>query len=280
MPASAADQPAARLTQWPAHVFMVGCGNMAGQMLSRWLAVGLDPARVTVLRPSGRAVAPGVTVITDYPGTLPEGTLVLLGMKPYQFADVAKRLAAVPGLGGPLVSILAGTTVATLRAGLPGIADIVRVMPNTPVGVGQGVCLLHADAATSAATREEIEALMRPLGLTEWIADEGQFNLGTALSGCGPAYLYRFIDAFAVAGARLGLPADQAERLALATVQGAATLAAQAAESPGILADRVASPGGMTREGMNVLDADERLVSLLTDTIRAARDRGEEMAAG
>jgi pyrroline-5-carboxylate reductase len=91
------------------------------------------------------------------------------------------------------------------------------------------------------------------LGLAEWIADEAQFNLVTALSGCGPAYLFRFIDALAGA-------------------------AAQADVSPAVLADRVASPGGMTREGMNVLDRDDRLLDLLTDTLRAARDRGEEMA--
>ena len=168
--------------------------------------------------------------------------------------------------------------MAGLRTHFPGVYDIVRVMTNTPVGVGRGVCALQADAPTSPAARAQAEALMRPLGLAEWIADEAQFNLVTALSGCGPAYLFRFIDALAGAAARLGLPTDQAERLALATVRGASTLAAQADVSPAMLADRVASPGGMTREGMNVLDRDDRLLDLRTDTLRAARDRGEEMA--
>ncbi|MDF0541266.1 pyrroline-5-carboxylate reductase [Sphingobium sp. H39-3-25] len=267
-------------TSWPARLFMIGCGNMAGQMLSRWLACGLDPARVTVLRPSGRPVAPGVTVVTDYPQALDAGTTVLIGMKPYQFADVMPRLSAVAAADTQFVSILAGTTAAQLRDALPQGAQIVRVMPNTPVGVGQGVCALFADEDTHGAARASVQALMTPLGLAEWIADEAQFNLVTALSGCGPAYLFRFIDALARAGEALGLPADQAGRLALATVQGAATLAAASDEAPGMLADRVASPGGMTREGMNVLDADDRLVTLLTDTLRAARDRGEAMARG
>lgn len=266
--------------QWPSQLFMIGCGNMAGQMLSRWLACGLDPARVTVLRPSGKPVAPGVRVVTDYPEALPEGATVLIGMKPYQFDGVAKALAGMAAPGATYVSILAGTTAAQLREALGAAADIVRVMPNTPVGVGQGVCALFADAVTGAGAKARVEALMRPLGLAEWIGGESRFNLVTALSGCGPAYLFRFIDALAAAGARLGLPEDQAQRLALATVQGAATLAAQADVSPGVLADRVASPGGMTRQGMNVLDEGERLVTLMTDTIRAARDRGEEMARG
>jgi pyrroline-5-carboxylate reductase len=263
---------------FPEHLFMVGCGNMAGQMLSRWLVCGLDPARVRVLRPSGKPVAPGVEVVQAFPAEFAKGTVVLLGMKPYQFADVASGLARVSGAPALFISMLAGTTAAQLRAGLAEGADIVRVMPNTPVGVGQGVCALFADERTSVDARSSAEALMQPLGLAEWIADEDQFNLVTALSGCGPAYLFRFIDALGSAGARLGLPKDQAARLALATVRGASTLAAQAGESPAILADRVASPGGMTREGMNVLDADKALVTLLTDTLRAARDRGEEMA--
>jgi pyrroline-5-carboxylate reductase len=267
-------------TAWPAWLFMIGCGNMAGQMLSRWLACGLDPARVTVLRPSGRPVAPGVAVVTQYPQMLDAGTTVLIGMKPYQFADVMPQLTGIAAPDTQFVSILAGTTAAQLREALPQGAQIVRVMPNTPVGVGQGVCALFADEATHDAARASVQALMTPLGLAEWIADEAQFNLVTALSGCGPAYLFRFIDALARAGEALGLPADQAGRLALATVQGAATLAAASDEAPGVLADRVASPGGMTRQGMNVLDADDRLVTLLTDTLRAARDRGEAMARG
>ena len=263
---------------FPESLFLAGCGNMAGQMLARWLGSGLDHDRVTVYRPSGREVAGGVRVVAEWPSSLPDGTVILLGMKPYQLADVAPHVAAMAGKDLRLISILAGVTLQSLRSHFPAFADIVRVMPNTPVGVGQGVCALYADEATSTEARQQAQALMQPLGLAEWIGDEAQFNLVTALSGCGPAYLFRFIDALAGAAARLGLPQEQAERLALATVQGAATLAVEAGESPAVLADRVASPGGMTRQGMNVLDEGNRLLELLTDTLRAARDRGEEMA--
>lgn len=264
---------------WPDHLFLVGCGNMAGQMLSRWLTCGLDPARVTVLRPSGRPVADAVSVVTAWPAALPAGTTILLGMKPYQLTDVAAGLAPLCASGTRLVSILAGTPLAELRQRFP-LVDLVRAMPNLPVGIGEGVTALHADADVSTATRQAAETLMAKLGLVEWIADETLFNEVTALSGCGPAFLFRFIDAFARAGEAIGLPADQAARMALATVRGSASMAAQASDSPAILADRVASPGGMTRQGLNVLDADDRLLVLLTDTLVAARDRGEEMARG
>ncbi|MBB4641684.1 pyrroline-5-carboxylate reductase family protein [Rhizorhapis suberifaciens] len=263
---------------FPESLFLVGCGNMTGQMLARWLECGLNPADVAVYRPSGRAVPGGVSVTDRWPEKLRDGTVVLLGMKPYQLGEVASKMAAIAGKDLRLVSILAGVKTSSLRSHFSAFADVVRLMPNTPVGVGQGVCALYADSRTGPAVRNQIEALMQPLGLAEWIADEAQFNLVTALTGCGPAYLFRFIDALATAAARLGLSSDQAERLALATVRGGATLAVQAHETPAILADRVASPGGMTREGMNVLDRDERLLALLTETLRAARDRGEEMA--
>jgi pyrroline-5-carboxylate reductase len=265
---------------FPDHLFMVGCGNMAGQMLSRWLACGLDPARVTVLRPSGQPVADGVAVVTGYPDALPDGTTVLLGMKPYQIDEVAAALAPRCDPDTQLVSILAGTTLATLRTRFPDVRDIVRAMPNLPVGLGEGVTALFTDERTDAAAKACIGALIQPLGLAEWIGEEALFNRITALSGCGPAFLFRFIDALARAGEAIGIPADQAARMAIATVQGSANMAAFAAVSPATLADQVASPGGMTREGLNVLDADQRLLTLLTDTLAAARDRGEAMARG
>lgn len=263
---------------WPTHLFLVGCGNMAGQMLTRWLDCGLDPARVTVLRPSGRPVADGVKVVTAYPDALPAGTTVLLGMKPYQIADVAAALAPLCVPDTRILSILAGTPLADLRARFSGTRDIVRAMPNLPVGLGEGVTALFTDALTDMASKTDIDAIVQPLGLAEWIDQEALFNQVTALSGCGPAFLFRFIDALARAGEALGIPADQAARMALATVRGSATMAARASDDPGTLADRVASPGGMTREGMNVLDADDRLLTLLVDTLTAARDRGEAMA--
>lgn len=266
--------------RFPAHLFLVGCGNMAGQMLARWLDCGLDPARVTVLRPSGKAVAPGVAVVTTYPDALPHGTVILLGMKPYQIEDVAAGLAPLCRADIAIISILAGATLAQLRGHFPSSNDVIRAMPNLPVGIGKGVTALFTDDRTSADGRAMADGLLGPLGLVEWMGEEAQFNGVTALSGCGPAFLFRFVDALARAGEAVALPADQSARMALATVEGAAAMAAAAMDSPATLADRVASPGGMTREGMNVLDADDRLLHLLIDTLTAARDRGEAMARG
>jgi len=257
-------------------IWLVGCGNMAGAMLRRWLDCGLDPREVTVIRKSGAPVADGVTVLTAPPPDGPVPAIVLLGVKPQMIDLVAPDLAPMLGAETLLVSILAGVELEALRRRFPAPRNIVRAMPNTPVAVGQGVVAL-ADASAEQAGRDLAEALMRPLGLVEWL-DESLFDVVTALAGSGPAFLFRFIDALAEAGADGGLPADQAARFALATVQGSATLAAGAHESPRALADRVASPGGSTRRGLDVLDEDNGLNPLIRNTLTAAILRNREIA--
>lgn len=262
---------------------LVGCGAMGGAILHRWIASGIDPARITVVDPGDPVVPPGVrTLSPDAVGDAgdPPDTLVL-AIKPQQLAAVAAAMTAAGPLGSPgprlLVSILAGVEEATLRR-LWDAAAIVRAMPNLPVAIGRGVTALHASGGDAGA-RATAEALMRPLGAVEWIDDEALFDAVTALSGCGPGFVFRFIDALASAGAALGLPRDQAARLALATVEGAAAMAAGSTDTPAILADRVASPGGSTREGLNVLDSDEALERLLRETLAASAARNREMAA-
>ena len=115
---------------------------------------------------------------------------------------------------------------------------------------------------------------------TPQLEEEKKFDLVTALAGSGPGFVYRFIDALAEAGRELGLEEAQATSLALSMVEGASSLAAKADVSPDTLADQVASPGGMTREGLNVLDADKALVKLLTRTLDATAKRGTELSAG
>ncbi|WP_425231124.1 pyrroline-5-carboxylate reductase family protein [Sphingomonas sp.] len=250
---------------------MVGAGNMGGAMLARWLASGVAAERVTVVSPSRRTQPIGVRVVEVIPAE-PFDTVVL-ACKPQQLATVAPTLHGhAPRV---LLSILAGVEVATLTALTR--APVVRAMPNLPVAIGKGVVALHGGRGTEPG--ERAAALMTPLGLVEWIGDERLFDLVTALAGSGPAFLYRFVDAMARAGEALGLPFDQAARLALATTAGAAALAAGSDVRPGVLADRVASPGGSTREGLNVLDDDDALMRLLTGTLAAAARRNGEMAA-
>ena len=255
-------------------VWFVGCGNMGGAILARWLAAGLDPAQVTVIDPAAPAL-PGVTVLAVPPpdGAVP--ALLLLAVKPQTLDAVAGAIAPLLGPETLLVSILAGVEVAALRRRFEA-PRIVRAMPNTPVAIGRGAVSLYGPELGPELERVA-ETLMAPLGLVEWV-DESLFDVVTALSGSGPAFLFRFIDALAAAGADAGLDPDQSARLALATVVGAGLLAEGSGESPHALAERVASPGGSTRKGLDVLDEPSALRALLRDTLDAAILRNRELA--
>ena len=256
-------------------IWLVGCGNMAGAMLRRWLATGLDPARVTVVRKSGAAVADRVTALSGAPVDTPPPALVLLGVKPQMVDLVAPWLAPLLTRETLLVSILAGVEIAALRRRFATPHAIVRAMPNTPVAIGRGVVAL-AGEAVAGDVRARVDALMAPLGLVEWL-DEALLDVVSAVSGSGPAYLFRFVDTLAAAGADAGLDPAQAERLALATAAGAGLLAAESGESPAVLADRVTSPGGSTRRALDVLDAPDALRALMRDAVAAAVLRNREM---
>lgn len=254
-------------------LMMIGCGNMAGAMLRRWLEAGLPPTQVTVVDPAGPSLPEGARLLSAVPTDETAPDRLVLGFKPQQIAHIAPGLA--PVATGAIYSMLAGVELATLRTYFPDARAIVRLMPNMPVMLGKGAIGLASD---SPEERDAATALMAPLGLVEWLDAEDDFHALTALSGSGPAFVYRFIDALAAAGRDLGLSADQSLRLARATVEGAGALAAISDEDPGLLADRVASPGGTTREGLNVLDAESAILTLTAKALAAAERRSREMA--
>lgn len=255
--------------------WIVGCGAMAGAMLSRWLDLGtLTPDQVTVIDPALPKVD-GVRTLAAVPDGPPPAYL-LLGVKPQLLAAVAGDVARASGAGTSLLSILAGTTHATLSKLFPTAKQIVRVMPNLPVAIGEGAVVLYAPAAN----RAPLDALMAPLGLVEWVEDEALLDVVTALSGSGPAFVYRFAEAMAKGAAALGLDLAQADRLARATVAGAAALAKASPDSLATLADRVASKGGTTRAGLDVVDDAAALDRLIGATLDAAARRSRELAKG
>ena len=255
-------------------ILLIGCGNMGGAMLAGWLAGGLDPGRFTVVDPVLAKAPAGVTLLRE----LPDGAFdaILLGVKPQLLGDVAAGVARLAKPGTLLLSILAGVELASLAERFPGASGHVRIMPNLAAAIGKSPIALAAQGLDEAA-KSRITGLMAPLGTPEWLGEE-LFDVVTALAGSGPAFVYRFIDALAAGASALGMPPDQAERLALVMVEGAGALASGSPHRPGELARRVASPGGTTEAGLKVLDADAALARLAEATLRAAADRSAEMA--
>ncbi len=256
-------------------ILLFGYGTMASAMLEGWLASGLEPGRFTVYNPRSKPVSAGVAFTSDLPTEAFDA--LVLGVKPQKLSEVAADVAPLAGAETVVISILAGVTLDTLAARFPNARGIARLMPNLAVAIRKSPNAL-VGRRLDEVTREALTDLARRLGSAEWLADEAQFDLVTALTGSGPGFVYRFIDALAAGAASLGLDPIQAERLAVQMVEGAAALAAAGDCSPGELARRVASPGGMTQQGLDVLDEGAALQDLVTRCLAAARDRGRELA--
>ncbi len=257
-------------------ILIVGFGTMTGAMVDGWLKAGYDPARFEVYHPRKDEVAHGLRVHNDWPEA--HFDAVLLGVKPHMIDDVKEGLDPLLGPGTVLISVLAGVELASYAERFPRVGGIVRFMPNLAVALGKSpnaLCAIGLDQDK----RNNVTQLATGLGTAEWLDDESQFDLVTALAGSGPGFVYRFIDALAAGAHSLGLAQDQAQRLAVTMVEGAAALASASEYSPRELAKRVASPGGMTQKGLDVLDGGDALGNLVTECLKAARDRGTEMAA-
>jgi pyrroline-5-carboxylate reductase len=263
-------------------VWLVGCGAMGGTLLGRWVDAGLPAASVTVIDPAPVGLPPrhAGAVVADAAAAAaisPEPTLVVLGIKPQMLPGVAAGLAPFVAHRPLLLSMLAGVRTGTLAQLFPG-APIIRIMPNLPARIGRGTTSLFA-AGAGAEDAAAAEWLMAAAGSLLWLDDEGRFDAVTAVSGSGPAFLFRFIEALAGAAEAAGLEPQVAQRLALETVAGAAELAAQSGVSPAVLRQQVTSPNGTTQAGLDVLDGDGLLSSLLRGTVRAAAERSRALAA-
>ena len=256
-------------------ILIVGFGKMAQAMLDGWLASGIPASRFAIYHPRRSAAPAGIALHNRWPDE--HFDAVLLAVKPQILGDVAPDMEPLLGPDTVLISVLAGVTLAGLAQKFPRAGGIARLMPNLAVALRKSPNALAA-SGLDEAQRQELTQLAAALGSAEWLEDESQFDLVTALAGSGPGFVFRFIDALAGGAAELGLGRAQADRLALAMVEGASALAASSEYSPAELASRVASKGGMTQMGLDVLDDGAALQNLLRQCLQAARDRGVEMA--
>jgi pyrroline-5-carboxylate reductase len=254
---------------------------MGGAMLEGWLAVGLDPSAVAVIEP---APSPEIEALSRARGIRlnPENPrpseIVVLAVKPQTLPAAAEAVAPLVGPDTLLVSILAGKTIADLRARIPGARAIVRAMPNLPASVRRGATAAAASPDVSDAQRAAAQALLAAVGTVEWLDDEALIDAVTALSGSGPAYVFHLVECLAEAGAAAGLPPDVAGRLARAMVIGSGELLAQSELSAAELRQNVTSPGGTTAAALAVLTAKPGLSGLMRDTVAAAKRRAEELS--
>ncbi len=258
---------------------MLGCGKMGSAMLAGWLGQGVPKGAVWVQDPQPSDWVQGTGVhVNKSTATAP--AVSVLAVKPQMMGAALPDIAAFSGGDTLILSIAAGTPIATFEAAFGTGTPIIRAMPNTPAAVGQGITAIIGNAAATSAHMDLAEALLSAIGQVVRLDAEDQMDAVTGLSGSGPAYVFHMIETMAAAGQAQGLPADMAMQLAKATVAGAGALAMQADEDPSQLRINVTSPAGTTEAGLRMLMNDtDGLPPLMKATVKAATDRSKELRA-
>lgn len=200
---------------------------------------------------------------------------ILLAVEPQALDEVLQEIAPVAGAGALIVSVAAGYPIARVRRHLSKCGKIVRAMPNTPSTMREGITALSYGSGVHEADVRTARAIFEPIGKVVEVSERA-LDAVTGLSGSGPAYVYLIIEALSDGGVKMGLARDTAQLLAAQTVAGAARMVIESREHPGILKDRVASPGGTTIAGLHELERG-CLRATLISAVEAATKRSEEL---
>ena len=194
--------------------------------------------------------------------------IVVLAIKPQNLHDVLSELNGNLAGDNTVLSIVAGARMGTLVSGT-GHSSVIRVMPNTPAQISQGMSVWTASPGVDDAKLAVTRDILRTLGEETYVTDEKYIDMATALSASGPAYVFMFIESLIDAGVYLGLPRDMARTLVLQTVLGSTGLVKQSGKHPAELKDMVTSPAGTTIEALLSLERDGFRASVLQAVIAA-----------
>jgi pyrroline-5-carboxylate reductase len=202
--------------------------------------------------------------------------VLLLAVKPQEFAAVAAGLKGQLTAQQTVLSIMAGVPIARISEGL-GSRAVVRAMPNTAAFVGQAMSVWTASEAVSEQGRAAVAKLLGAVGRELQVSDEKYLDMATAVNGSGPGFIFLFLEAFIDGAVHVGLRRDVAEQLATQTLLGAATMALELGKHPAELRNMVTSPGGTTAAGLQVLE-DIGLRGAIIDAVEAAYERARELS--
>jgi pyrroline-5-carboxylate reductase len=219
----------------------------------------------------------GVSVVDNVVAARTADTLALV-VKPQDMEDLLKEIAPVVRPGQLVVSLAAGITTGFLESHLPDGVAVVRVMPNTPALVDEGMAAISRGSHCDEDHLLEAESLMASTGRVVRVPERQQ-DAVTAISGSGPAYIFFVVEAMIEAGVHLGLPRATAAELVVQTVVGSAKLLRETGEHPVVLRERVTSPGGTTAAAIRELE-DHKVRAAFLTAMEAARDRSRALAEG
>ncbi len=257
----------------------IGGGVMGEAMISSVLNNGLakpqDVAACDVLaqRRDHLSSTYGIKAVDQPAPALESAEIVVLAVKPQEFATAARALSLKPGQ--TVMSIMAGVTVQAIRAALKHDA-IVRAIPNTPAQIGEGMTVWTATDAVPDASRELVRSILAVLGQELYVDDEKYVDMATAVSSSGPAYVFLVMEALIDGAVHIGLRRDLAQRMVIQTILGSARYAQATGRHPADLRNQVTSPAGTTTEGLLTLEK-AGLRRAFMEAIRAAYEKTQRL---
>ena len=262
----------------------IGCGNMGGALAAA-AAKKLPGAQILLAdHDSAKAAALAAQLgaqCADNARAAKESTFLFLGVKPQMTEDMLAAIAPILAARSDrfvLVTMAAGLRIAQIQQWAGRAYPVIRIMPNTPVSVGRGMILYTPSPEVTAEEKNTFLAAMEQSGALDELP-EHLIDAGCAVSGCGPAFVDLFLEALADGGVACGLPRDKALLYAMQTVLGSAALALESGEHPGVLKDRVCSPGGSTIAGVRTLEQ-RAFRAAAMDAVEAAFEKTVQLGKG
>lgn len=256
---------------------LIGGMIRKGFFPSRLVVFDIDPKKTQALKTKWK-----IRPASSHPELLDRCRTVILATKPQDLLGVLNEIAPHLKETHLVISIAAGVDLSLLLkglrpvTGLKGHPSLVRAMPNSPALIGEGITGLYAPSRISKKDRELAEAIFQGAGEVVWVKKEAQLDAVTALSGSGPAFVYRFAEALTQGGKKAGLPEKMAHRLALKTILGAALTLEKTKKRAQELIALVTSKKGTTLAGLKVLDQ-KKFDRMMEDTLQAAVRRAREI---
>ena len=262
-------------------IAFIGGGNMGEAMVSAIADKGLaKPEAICVSdvdkgRRDYLARKYTVAVTSSNRQAAATGDVVVLAVKPQNLAEVMAELGGRLKPAQLVLSIVAGARIDTLSRGLRH-GCIVRVMPNTPAQIGEGISVWTATAEVTEQQKESAKAILGAMGREIYVDNESYIDMATAVSGSGPAYFFLVVESLVDAAVEIGLPRDMARELVLQTMLGSGRFIQQSGKEPAELRRMVTSPGGTTAEALHCLEKGD-FSQLLIEAVKAAYDKAKKL---
>lgn len=265
-----------------AQTAIIGAGVMGEMLLSGLVRAGrrVDDLLVGEKRPERAAELIeryGVGVVSNIEAAQKADTLALV-VKPQDMADVLAEIAPVLRPGQLVVSLAAGITTTFIESRVPEGVAVVRVMPNTPALVDEGMAAISPGSHCDESHLAEAESLLASTGRVIRVPEKQQ-DAVTAISGSGPAYVFYVVESMIEAGVHLGLPRATSTELVVQTLVGSAKMLRETGTHPTVLREQVTSPGGTTAAALRSLE-DHKVRAAFLSAMEAARDRSQQLAEG